>query len=84
MKINEITNNIGTTKTVKRVSGSNVELQDPKQPGIKTTIDLKKTKVSQNDKGETVIEPQDKINQKPQTLKPNAKVSLKGFDGANK
>ena len=84
MKISEITNKLGTTSTVKRVYGSNVELQDPKNPGIKTTIDLKKTKVSQDEKGDTIIEPQDKPNQKQQQLKPNTKVSLKGFGSANK
>jgi len=79
MKIMEIINvpdKAVTQGKVKRASGTEVEIEDPKSPGVTTKVDLKKAKVSTDSKGVTSI---DTTNNKPggsNQLKPNAKVTL--------
>ena len=77
MEIIDVPNKVVTTGKVKRASGTEVEIEDPANPGVTTKVDLKKAKVGTPDsKGVTSI---DTTNNKPggsNQLKPNAKVTL--------
>jgi len=76
MEIIDVPNKAVTTGKVKRASGTEVEIEDPKNPGVTTKVDLKKAKVSTDEKGVSHI---DTTNNKPSgsnQLKPNAKVQL--------
>jgi hypothetical protein len=80
MKINEIVNSnpnaMQQQGKVKRASGSEIEIEDPKKPGITTTVDLKKANVSQDDKGNTTIDLTAKQPAGPNKIKPNSNVTL--------
>jgi len=79
MKIMEIINvpdkNV-TQGKVKRASGTEVEIEDPKNPGVTTKVDLKKAKVSTDEKGISHIDTTNNKIGGPNNLKPNAKVQL--------
>lgn len=76
MKIYEITSPQGNQKVVKKVSGNKAELEDPKKPGVTTTVDLDKTDVDTDDKGNTVIDT-DNAGVGKNKIKPNTKVTMK-------
>lgn len=76
MKIYEITSPQGNQKVVKKVSQNKAELEDPKSPGVTTTVDLDKTDIDTDDKGNTVIDTQ-KTGVGGSKLKPNTKVTMK-------
>ena len=81
MKINEITakpnpNAIQQQGKVKRISGSEVEIEDPKKPGITTKVDLAKANVQTDDKGNTNIDLTTKTPAGPNKIKPNSNITL--------
>ena len=80
MRIDEIVkpnpNTVQQQGKVKRVSGSEVEIEDPKKPGVTTKVDLKKANVSQDDKGNTTIDMTAKAPAGPNKIKPNSSVTL--------
>ena len=76
MKIYEITSPQASQKVVKKVSGNKAELEDPKKPGVTTTVDLDKTDVDTDAKGNTVIDT-DKTGVGKSKIKPNTKVTMK-------
>jgi len=80
MKINEIVNTnpnaIQQQGKVKRASGTEIEIEDPKKPGVTTKVDLKKANVSQDDKGNTTIDMTAKAPAGPNKIKPNSSVTL--------
>jgi hypothetical protein len=77
MKINEVTQNQPAMQgKVKRASATEVEIEDPKKPGVKTTIDLKKAAVTQDDKGNTVVTPNAQKPAGPNKIGVGATISV--------
>lgn len=80
MKIYEITTpqqgaQQASQKVVKKVNGNKAELEDPNTPGVTTTVDLDKTDVDTDNKGNTVIDTQ-KTGVGGSKIKPNTKVTM--------
>lgn len=80
MKIDEVVNPnpnaVQQTGKVKNVSGSEIEIEDPKRPGVTTKVDLKKANVSTDDKGNTNIDLTAKKPAGPNKIKPNSNITL--------
>lgn len=80
MRIDEITTtNLNTVQQqgkVKRVSGSEVEIEDPKKPGVTTKVDLKKANVSTDDRGNTTVDVTAKKPGGPNKIRPNSNITL--------
>lgn len=85
MKIYEITEQgygsqqQGRTGVIKRVSGKNLEIEDPDNPGVKTTVDMTKTDIDTDDKGQPVVNLNNKAKpstKKKSNLTPNTKVKI--------
>lgn len=76
MKIYEITSPQASQKVVKKVNGNKAELEDPTKPGVTTTVDLDKTDVDTDEKGNTVIDT-DNTGVGKSKIRPNTKVTMK-------
>lgn len=80
MRIDEIvTPNANTVQQqgkVKRVSGSEVEIEDPKKPGVTTKVDLKKANVGTDDKGNTTVDMTAPKPGGPNRIRPNSNITL--------
>lgn len=79
MRMDEIVtpNNQNDQKVVKKISGNKAELEDPKNPGVTTTVDLDKTNVDTDEKGNTVINTQKTGIGSKNQIRPNSKVVMK-------
>jgi hypothetical protein len=80
MRIDEIVkpnpNAVQQQGKVKRVSGSEIEIEDPKKPGVTTKVDLKKANVSQDDQGNTTVDMTAAKPGGPNKIKPNSNITL--------
>lgn len=76
MKINEVVQNQSMQGKVKRASATEVEIEDPKKPGVTTKVDLKKAAVTQDDKGNTVVTPNAKKPEGPNRIAPGATIQV--------
>lgn len=79
MRIDEIVspNNQNSQKIVKKVAGNKAELEDPKKPGITTTVDLDKTDIDTDAKGNTIIDTEKSGIGSKNQIRPNSKVTVK-------
>lgn len=78
MRIDEIMQpNQNDQKIVKKIAGNKAELADPKKPGITTTVDLDKTDIDTDEKGNTIIDTDKKGIGSKNQIRPNAKVVMK-------
>lgn len=85
MKIYEITEQgygsqqQGRTGVIKRVSGKNLEIEDPANPGVKTTVDMTKTDIDTDNRGQPTINLSKKAAtaaKKNTNIKPNTKITI--------
>ena len=77
MRIDEIVSTQDSPKVVKKIAGNKAELEDPKKPGITTTVDLDKTDIDTDEKGNTVIDTDKKGIGSKNQIRPNSKVMVK-------
>ena len=62
---------------VKKVQGDEIEIEDPKKPGIITKIDTKEVDVETDEQGNVAVKPKDLNKAKPtQSVKVGQKVSM--------
>jgi hypothetical protein len=62
---------------VKKVQGDEIEIEDPKKPGITTKIDTKEVDVDTDEQGNVAVKPKDLNKAKPtQSVKVGQKVSM--------
>ena len=62
---------------VKKVQGDEIEIEDPKKPGIITKIDTKEVDVDTDEQGNVAVKPKDLNKAKPtQSVKVGQKVSM--------
>jgi len=76
MKINEVTQNQPMQGQVKRASATEVEIEDPENPGVTTKVDLKKAAVTQDDKGNTVVTQNTKKPEGPNRIAPGSTIQV--------
>ena len=79
MRIDEIVgknNVVQQTGKVKKITPNSVEIEDPKKPGVTTTVDIKNANVKTDTQGNTEIDLTNKNPKDRNKLKPNSNVTV--------
>ena len=65
---------------VSKVQGDNVEIEDPDNPGMKTTIDTKKVDLDQDEQGNIKVDKKTNNPAKKVQVKPGQQISMEDLD----